>query len=585
MLVWSLVAVSAAAAVVAWVGGRRGTETAPRPPRLVVLPFENLGGAEDAYFAAGITDELTTRLARLGALAVISSESARVYRGRAVDLGAIGRELRVDFALQGSVRWDRQTGGGRTLRVSARLVRTRNGEVLWAANHDGSLTDTLAMQADIARSIVAALSLTLQSGNGDALIADSVASPEAYDTYLQGLYHLRSSETEESLRRAVILLERAVELDPTFAAGWADLSRAHGLVYSRGYDRSPARIAAHRAALARATELAPRSPAVRFAQLDALFAIENDFPRLLAELDRVGKNELQTSALLFLRGNALQRLGRAHEAIPVLAAAFDLSPREWSLLSVIASLRIGLGDFQQSYLDCQRLAEMAPDHAFAYFGSALSTLLWKRSWDAARSEIDKLGQFSSPGVTVWRWWFDIVGGEYEVALRRLAELPERGTVGPMGLYPRALLEGETRDLMGHRDAAFAAFERARGPLESHLHEDSSDPRAYAALSVVYGGLGRHADAVRAASRATELCPIGKDYSHGATYVEALARAHMSAGDADLAMDEVERLTMSPLYVGTIIRLSLDPRWRTLHAFPRFQALLVSARSAATTARP
>jgi len=577
----SLVTVFAVVAAVALALGWLGSGPPAEMPRLVVLPFENLGTDDDAYFAAGITEEITNRLTRLGALAVISSESARVYRGQAVDYGEIARELRVDFALQGTVRWDRNPGRAQYLRVGARLVRTRDGEVLWAEEHDGSLHDTLAMQTDIARKIVAALDLALHGSDGDELLAETIATPEAYDAYLQGMYHGWSSETEESLRRAVILLERSVELDPGFAVGWADLARLHGLVYARGYDRSAARMASQRAALARAIELAPRSAAVRFAQLSSLFVLENDFPRLLAELDRIGKNDLRSSALLCLRGQALRRLGRAHEAIPALEAALDLSPHEWSLLSDIAALRTGLGDFRKSHLDCQRLLEMAPAHAFGYFAGALNTLLWTRSWAAARTEIDRLGRFSSPGVIVWRWWFDIAGGEWEAALRRTAELPERGSAGPTGLYPRALLEGETLDLLDRHGPAMAAFERAREPLESRLADDPADPRAYAALGVVYAGLGRHDDAVRAAGRATELCPIEKDHSYGTNYLQALARAHMSAGNLALAMDDLERLTMSPLYVGTIIRISLDPRWRALHAHPRFERLLERASAVAS----
>ncbi len=582
-VIWAVTGVTAAALATAMVVSRHGAKVEAKPPRLVVLPFENLGSPDDAYFAAGITDEVTTRLARFGALAVISSESARTYRGAAKDLAAVAKELRVEYVLRGSVRWDQKAAGQMGLRVSARLIRTGDGEVLWADDYDGSLRDILAVQADIGRKVVTALALTLRGNEEDALAADSLANPEAYDAYLQGIYCVEGAETEEPLLKGVKLLERSVELDPAFAIGWSDLARVHGLIYTRGFDRSAARVAAAKAALARATELAPRLPAVRFSRLASLFQIERDFPRVLAELDRPDADEMGHDAVLSLRGYSLVRLGRAREGVAAMRAAFELSPREWSLLRDIAGLQMGLGEFAESFRGCQQLVEETPDRTFGYFCSALNLLFWKGSVSAARTELEKVGRLSTPGVIVWRWWFAIVAGDYEGALGGLGGLPDAGATGPSGVFPRAVLEGETYDLLERRDLAVAAFERARGPLEADLAARPDDPRLYATLSVVYAGLGRADDAVRFASRAVALGPLDKDYTRSAVFVETLASVYVGLGDRDRAMAQLERLTVSPLYVGTIIRLSLDPRWRALHADPRFQRLLERARAAASPA--
>jgi len=126
---------------------RRGDEPDERPlPRIVVLPFENLGPPEDEYFADGITDELISRLTAVSGLQVISRTSAMYYKGKDVPLKQIGEELDVGFVLEGTIRWDRTADGHGRIRISPKLVRVDGDTQLWGERFDREIVDVFSVQ-------------------------------------------------------------------------------------------------------------------------------------------------------------------------------------------------------------------------------------------------------------------------------------------------------------------------------------------------------------------------------------------------------------------------------------------------------
>ncbi len=195
------------------------------PPRvmLTVLPFENLSGdPAQEFLSDGLTEELTTELARLRPerLGVIARTSANVYKKSPKTVDEIGRELGVEYLVEGSVRRD-----GDRLRVAAQLVRTKDQTHVWAESYDRPAADTLALQADVARRVVAALEGRLLSDPAAGPRA-SVPKPAAYDAYLKGRYELAKRIPEGQARSSVGAFEQALALDPTFAPAWAGLASA-----------------------------------------------------------------------------------------------------------------------------------------------------------------------------------------------------------------------------------------------------------------------------------------------------------------------------------------------------------------------
>ena len=202
------------------------------PPSLVVLPFANLGGdAAEDYFADGITEELTTALARVRWFHVVDRKTAFGYQGRHVDVRQIGRELGVRYALEGSVR----RASGR-LRISGQLVDAGTGRHVWADRFEGAAEDVFALQDAVAEAVAGAIEPTLKRAEIERARAKPAASLDAYDLYLRAL-PLRLRTTREDNDAALALLRRAMALDPGFAPAKALALHVHIQRANHGWDQ------------------------------------------------------------------------------------------------------------------------------------------------------------------------------------------------------------------------------------------------------------------------------------------------------------------------------------------------------------
>ena len=229
---------------------RRGlASAADRPsgsagPRVVaVLPFKNLGPPGDQYFADGLTEEITSRLAGLSGLRVISRTSADQYRASRQSVRAIGAELGADYVLEGSVRWARDSAGVGRLRVTPQLIRVGDDSHLWAATYEAALGEVFRLQSEIAERVTTALDVALRAPERRALAMGGTAKPEAYDFYLRGNEYLgRGTEQPPTARRVDLFRAGGPGSTPTFAAALAKLAGADAAIYWYHYDRTPARL-------------------------------------------------------------------------------------------------------------------------------------------------------------------------------------------------------------------------------------------------------------------------------------------------------------------------------------------------------
>jgi adenylate cyclase len=183
-----------------------------------VLPFDNLSGdpAQD-YFSDGMTEDLITDLSQVSGLLVIARNSVFTYKGRAVKVQQVGRELGVQYVVEGSVR-----KAGNRVRINAQLVDARNGHHIWAERFDREITDVFALQDEVVKHIVAQLAVKLTKGEEQRLNRTAAVNPEAYDILLRGLERLRRF-TRETNAEAREYFERAAAIDPTYARAHADV--------------------------------------------------------------------------------------------------------------------------------------------------------------------------------------------------------------------------------------------------------------------------------------------------------------------------------------------------------------------------
>jgi TolB-like protein len=359
--------------------------TPPGPPRLsvVVLPFSNIGGgAEQEYFVDGVTESLTTDLSRIRGAVVIARNTAFTYKGKAVDLKQIGRELNVRYVLEGSV----QRVGNR-MRVNVQLIDAETGNHLWAERFDKPLADLFDMQDEIVARLASALSVELTAA--EARRAERVAKPDSIDLYFQGLSLLNKSITRENVAQAREFLDRALAADPDNVEAFVASARADLVAGGNLFVSNP--VAALMAAEMKLTKALSRVPdhAVGHVMLGALFIHSRRVVRGIAECEHglaLGRNIAIAHAFIGL-GKIL--IGRAQETEAHIVEALRLSPRDafaylWMSFAGQAKSVLGLHDEALAWV--LRSIEANRNYGLTHFGMA-STLVWLGRHDEARSAV------------------------------------------------------------------------------------------------------------------------------------------------------------------------------------------------------
>lgn len=190
----------------------------PDKPSIALLPFTNMSGPEDEYFCDGMVEDLITALSKVRTFLVIARNSSFTYKGRAVDLKQVGRELGVRYVLEGSVR-----RAGSRLRITGQLIEAATGHHVWADRFEGDTADVFALQDEITQQVVSAIEPSLRAIEIERAKSKPTESLAAYDLYLRALPEF-DSLTEQGFYRAKALLQEALAQDPNFAEAWAALA-------------------------------------------------------------------------------------------------------------------------------------------------------------------------------------------------------------------------------------------------------------------------------------------------------------------------------------------------------------------------
>jgi TolB-like protein/Tfp pilus assembly protein PilF len=247
----------------------------PSGPTIAVLPFSNMSGdTQSDYFADGITEEIITALSHCSGIQVIARNSSFIYKGRAVDVRTVGRELGVRYVLEGSVR---HTNG--RLRITAQLIESSGGTHLWADKYDGSLSDVFELQDRIAATAASIIEPRLRFSEVERLRRSRPQNMDAYDLWLRAV-SLSLDFTEASMVSAIAHLERAIEIDPSFALAMASHAYYQAQCYFQGWKLAPEATHTNAAQLAwTAVEIAKNDANVLWQSAFAVWTLEKDGPR------------------------------------------------------------------------------------------------------------------------------------------------------------------------------------------------------------------------------------------------------------------------------------------------------------------
>jgi len=294
----------------------------PDKPSIAVLPFANLSGdPEQEYFADGMVEEIITALSRIRWLFVIARNSSFTYKGQAVDVKQVGRELGVGYVLDGSVR-----KAGNRVRITGELMYAATGAHLWADRFDGSLEDVFELQDKVASSVAGVIEPVLQAAETARAANRPTNDLTAYDLYLRAYAMVESStgQVPEALR----LMEQAVGRDPRYgpALGWAALCCYRLLMDDRSEDRQADRLKGADFAR-RALEVAGDDPAVLAHAAAALAYFGEDIGAMMALVDRALALNPNFARDWSISGTLRLWAGQPDIAVEHLEASLRLSPR------------------------------------------------------------------------------------------------------------------------------------------------------------------------------------------------------------------------------------------------------------------
>lgn len=554
---------------------------------IVVFPFANLGPSDDAYFAAGMADEIASRLASVKSLGVISRTSTVQYDRSAKTMEQIGEDLGVSYVLDGTVRWERPSAGVSRVRVTPQLIDVARDVQLWSAIYEDQLDEIFRVQSQIAEQVTRELDLTLNDSERRSLESRPTENMEAYQAYLRGIENTkREYYSEENRRLTVSMFERAVELDPAFALAWAALSLEHSYLYHLRYDVTDERQASARRAAERALELQPDLPEAHLAMGHYYYRCHRDYDHALEEFSIASRELPNDSRLLGAIGAIRRRQGDFEEAVRNAERAIELSPRDAMLMWDTGVTYTHMRKYEEARRYFDRSIALDPYEPPAYALKAINEWTLKGDLTAAREALEAMPDSGDPFST-WIWFNqEVLEGNYQAALERISSSPIEMFEWMVALIPREQLLGDVYSLMGDRERARAAYESARTVLERERAERPDDARVHSALGLVLAGLGLKDEAIAAGRRAVELYPISVDAFQGPDFIHDLAAIYARTGELDAAMDLLEDLLATgvgrvtiPIATGggrvTIPMLRLDPTWIPLRDHPRFQKLVAS----------
>jgi len=403
--------------------GATGAESSASSKALAVLPFDNISPDPEAdYFSDGLTDELIARLSLVSEIELVSRWASMQYKGRKQDIRAVGTELGARYIVGGSVRRFQDS-----VRITVQLVDVATNRQLWGNTYKGKLDDIFDIQEQVAQQIVEALKLKLSFSEKVSLTKRQTVNAQAYDLYLRGqdyLYRL----TKRSVEYAIQLFEKAIELDPRYAAAYAGCSSAYGQMYQW---------------FSREEKYRTKAQELSFKAL----MYDSNLPEAYAAM-----------------GLSYFIWGKFDEAAASSRKAIELDPDDFIAYWTLGRIHFSSGEYEQALAQFQRVIDIKPGFyaAYADLAQTYENLKQRAEADAAENRLLELLPnylLQNPDDARARIFYAsslAKLGRKDEAIREGAMAVELSPGDPMMLYNCACLYATLREI----EQALAALERA-----------------------------------------------------------------------------------------------------------------------------
>lgn len=392
--------------------------TALDKKRIAVLPFANLSSnAEEGFFADGMTEELITTLSGVKQLTVIARTSVMKYKGSQKGAADIGKELNVGTLLEGSIR-----KAGNRVRITAQLIDVTTEGHLWAQNYDRQLEDVFAIQSEIAEKVAGELKIRLFESEKRVIEKKATENSEAYMYYLRARELMRE-QTEPSVRNAILVLDKAIHLDPSFAKAYSSLALCHLILVNEGYDAYEQAAPKAEISLRKALELDPElaeahSNLARFDfQVDDVRGAEAEARRALELNPSIPDAYYLLSNIAFLKGNK-------EEGMRLSETCYRLDPVMPRYAERLGLFYFYLGREGDALQHWEKTVEIAP---VGTYKNLTEYYIFKGDIEKARvywAKVEKL-EPTRRWVTWMKGYLAAASGDTEGALSAIREIEKR----------------------------------------------------------------------------------------------------------------------------------------------------------------
>ncbi len=563
----ALVLLAAGVAGSKLLGGKGAAAPSTAEKTLAVLPFENQGTADDAYFADGIVAELRDKLAQVPKLTITASASADQYRASPKTDMEIAKELRVDQVLRGKVRYAPGADGTRQVRVATELVDGTTGKVTWRDTFDAPMADAFTIQGQIATRVTTALGTVLGKAATDALASTLTKNPEAYDLYMKA-QGVRIIGTGGARARATFY-EQAVALDSNFTRAWAGLALNLSTLYSDG-SRDPAVAKRAKEALDRLVRLAPDSSGAHMIASNYYENVARDQTRAHQETERA--LALDPKSIWALNTSAGYDLadGNYQQMFEKLSKARQIDPRNRGVLTQLMRAQIYIGRPEDAVVTAGEFLALEPTDYNQIQWAVLAHLSAGDEAGAKQVVADVLKRVpASELITFFAGYQElayVLGDAERDLLFRMKPAAYDNDIAWWGqsLATAAFQVGDLTRAKAYADSSLAVAKQ-----QSDASPKDPQLRALYAVSLAY--VGRGADANTEMTQAVADAPKGSGLNESYVRLQAI-RMHLALGEQDEAMNGIEDLLTRQSYV-TRGYLKADPMFTPLKNNERFKRIV------------
>lgn len=533
---------------------------------IAILPFETLG-QEDTITSLhdAIPIALILELQKINGFIVRPRGSTLKYKETGLKSLEIGEQLNANFLLKGYIQEQ-----ARNAMIDIVFIKAATEEVIWNESFEMEIEDIFQVRREISKQVATSLRNSFMPEEKNL-----TENPDAYLAFLTGLKYIWKDETESDFLQAIKYFEKAVQLDPDFTQAYANISKAHSLIYHFHYDRSEVRLHAARKAIETAKEIEPENPELVFAD-GVISYVTHDYETALRKYRSVEGQVFDNDALNFYLGCLYRRQMKFDKALEYYLKAAEADPR-----NILSQLELGetymlLRNYKEAERYFNQYLLLGGNFEFSIVGKIQLYLLWEQGNVRSREaymEIETLqGKRYTPKLTHLRVRIEMIDRKYDEALNALSTENSNALDHQFIYKPRSLYYAEIYHKQNNIELSRVYFDSARIHLEAKIAVNPEDERYYSTLGIVFAGLGRKKEAIEKGLTAISLMPLKKDFYRAIFRLEDMALIYTMVGEYDLALEQIDQLLSIPSLMSVNL-LNNDPVWEPLWNYPGFKNLI------------